>query len=86
MVGLRFRDVGPRGRHVVGGLVERLLRGDVAAGQGGHTDKLRFHIGQLRFRLGDLGRKRGNLLGAHARIDVVAGGGRGLKGGTRLAH
>ena len=41
---------------------------------------------QPRFRLGDLGRQRGDLLGAHAGIDVVAVGSRGIERSPRLRH
>ena len=41
MVGFGFGDVGARGRHVVLGLVERLLRGDVVARQVSDADELR---------------------------------------------
>ena len=73
-------------RHVVFGLIERLLRGDVAARQVGGAGELRLRIVQPRFRLGDLGRQRGDLLRAHAGIDVVAVGGRGGKRRARLRH
>ena len=48
--------------------------------------ELRLRIFQPRFRLGDLGRERGDLLGAHAGIDVVAVGGRGGERRARLRH
>src|SRR5262249_3892120 len=86
MVGLRFGDVGPCSSHVKGGLIERLLRGVIAARQRGHTDKLRFYVGQLRLRLGDLGCERGDLLGAHTGIDMVAGGGCRSERGAGLRY
>jgi hypothetical protein len=86
MVGLRFGDVGPRCGHVLGSLIERLLRGDVAARECGDAVELRLQIVQLGLRLGDLGCERGNLFGAHASIDVIARGGRGVERGPRLRH
>ena len=86
MIGLRLGDIGTRARHVVLGLIEGLLRGDVAAREVGGAIELRLRIVQPRFRLRDLGRKPGNLLRAHARIDMLAVGGRGGKGRPRLRH
>ena len=52
MVGFRFGDVGLRGRHVVGGLIERLLRGGVAARQrGGAAELLLPHTSSFDFAL-----------------------------------
>jgi hypothetical protein len=75
-----------RSGHVIRGLVERLLRSHVAARKCGHPVKLRCRVGQLGVRLGDLGRQRGDLLGAHTGVDVVAIGGRGIERGPRLRH
>ena len=76
VVGFRLGDVGPCARHVVLRLVERLLRGGLAARQGVGTAELLLGVFQPRFRLGDLGLKRSDLLRAHAGIDVVAVGSR----------
>ena len=84
MVGLRLGDVGACARHVVLRLIERLLRGGLAARQVGGAAELLLRVFQPRFRLGDLGRQRGDLLRAHAGIDVIAVGGRGGQRRARL--
>ena len=84
MVGFRLGDVGAPARRVVLGLVQRLLRGSIAARQIRGAGELLLCICEARFRLGDLGRQRGGLLRADAGIDVVAVGLRGGKGRARL--
>jgi hypothetical protein len=84
MVGFRLGDVGARGRDVVLGLIEALLRSDIGARQVGSAVELRLRIGQLRFRLGDRGREHGDLLRAYAGIDVVAVRLCGSEGRARL--
>src|SRR5262249_58841591 len=62
VVGLRLGDVGARARDVVRGLIDRLLRGGVAAGEVGGTVELRLGIGAPRFCPVDLGLEPCDLL------------------------
>jgi hypothetical protein len=86
VVGLRLGDVGARARRVVLGLVQRLLRSSIAARQIRGAVELLLCILQSRFRLRDRSRQCIDLLGAHAGVDVVAVGLRGIKGRARLYH
>ena len=83
MVCFRVGDVGARARHVVLGLVERLLRGEIVARESAHARQLRLCIVEPRFRFRDLGRERGHLLGTNAGIDIIA---RGFRGGELRAR
>src|SRR5262249_23284368 len=83
MVCFRLGDVGARVRYVVLSLVERLLRGEIAARERAHAGQLRLRMVEPRFRFRNLGLERGYLLGANAGIDVVA---RGFRGGELRAR
>ena len=84
VVGFCLGDVGPCARRVVLRLIERLLRGGLAARQRVGTAELLLRVFKPRFCLGDFGLKRSDLLSAHTGIDVIAVGGRGAQRRARL--